>query len=37
MQVNEATFKSNLEGEQKKYESLKKIHDQEVKDIFENE
>jgi hypothetical protein len=26
-----------MESEQKKYDSLKKIHDQEVKDIFENE
>ena len=37
MQMDETTFKSNLDGENKKYDSLKKIHDQEVKDIFENE
>jgi hypothetical protein len=37
MQMDETTFKQNMESEQKKYDSLKKIHDQEVKDIFENE
>lgn len=37
MQMDETTFKSNLDSENKKYDSLKKIHDQEVRDIFENE
>lgn len=37
MAQDETTFKESLETENKKYDSLKKIHDQEVKDIFENE
>ena len=34
---NESTFKEALANENKKYDSLKQIHDQEVTDIFEDE
>lgn len=37
MQQDETTFKGSMDTEEKKYDQLKKIHDQEVKDIFENE
>lgn len=34
---NESTFKTALDSEDKKIDSLQKIQDQEVKDIFEDE
>lgn len=34
---NEQTFKSAMESENKKIESLQRIQDQEVKDIFEDD
>ena len=37
MQQDETTFKESLDSENKKYEALQKIHDQEIKDIFENQ
>lgn len=37
MSQTESSFKASLQGEQKKFDALKKIHDQEVRDIFEDE
>ena len=37
MSQTESSFKASLQGEKKKFDALKKIHDQEVQDIFEDE
>lgn len=37
MSQTESSFKASLQSEQKKFDALKKIHEQEVADIFEDE